>query len=135
MKLFISINISEDLKEESAILQAKLKKFNDVNISPKENLHITLKFIGETNNLEEIITKLDKIEFKEFTMTSAGAGFFPDENNIRIAWIGFKPCEELILLRGKICDYLGRQFKDELKFVPHLTIARMKRILPNEKKP
>ena len=46
------------------------------NYTPAENLHITLAFIGEYPNSEEVMDALSSIKFKPFTINLDGFGCF-----------------------------------------------------------
>ena len=56
------------------------------------NIHITLKFLGNTE--EEYIEKIEEImknavkETNSFEIQLKGAGVFPNQNYIKVAWIG-----------------------------------------------
>jgi len=104
-----------------------------------ENVHITLKFLGDTDEeqidrIEEIIKDAVK-EIDSFEIQLKGAGVFPNENYIRIMWIGIKNGEKIGEIAYKIDEQiseLGFQ-KERRKFSAHLTIARVKSVRNKEK--
>ena len=88
----------------------------------KENLHLTLRFLGEVDP-NRIIKALEDVEFEPFTVKLEGVGFFPNEKFVRVVWIGVgKGSEEIERLHEEVEKRLG---KDE-RFVPHVTVARAK---------
>ncbi|NQU98114.1 RNA 2',3'-cyclic phosphodiesterase [Candidatus Woesearchaeota archaeon] len=133
MRLFIAIDICKELKQEIANIQEKIKDLGRIKTVLEKNLHLTLKFLGEVDAPEKIIELLEKIDFKEFSITSSNIGFFPSDNFINVVWIGFKEANGLIELQKKICETLSKDFKKEKDYIPHLTIARIKYLSPEEK--
>lgn len=133
MRIFISINISEELKEETLKLQESIDSITGVNIIPINNLHITLKFLGENKNIQAIIEKLRKIKFEPFEIYSLNTGFFPNENHIKVVWIGFERSTQLEKLFEQIEDLIGENFEQKFSFSPHLTIARIKNLDQKDK--
>ena len=125
MRAFISIDVSEKVKEEIRKIQSQLPEF----IGKKtelENLHLTLKFLGEVSDeqVEKIKEKLKEIKFKKFETKIDEIGVF-SERFIRIIWIHLKNCEKL---QVEVDNALKSLFPKEKRFMSHLTIARVKKI-------
>lgn len=129
MRLFIAVDIPEEVKKELLKIQEEIKRLGKLNLIPKENIHITLKFLGEAKNSEEITNILETLEFEKFLLISNKIGFFPNENYISVMWLGFKEDEKLIELQKQIDEALSSHFKKGKDFVTHATIARVKHIL------
>ncbi len=129
MRAFISIEISEDIKREILKIQEQLPEFAGKLIE-FENLHLTLKFLGDIDKkeLKEIRKRLNEIRSKEFETGIDILGFF-SEDFIRIIWLHITNCEKLQKL---IDEKLGDLFEKE-RFTPHLTIARVKNIQDKKK--
>ncbi|MBN1788578.1 MAG: RNA 2',3'-cyclic phosphodiesterase [Sedimentisphaerales bacterium] len=135
MRLFIAVDINEELRTAVADLQ---KKFKDKTkkqtgikwVNPKL-MHLTLKFLGETdegkiddiNTAVEIACK-DKQPF-EFNFAKVGTFSRP----ARVLWLGSeKQNENLANLARDIEDTLeslGFE-KEQREFNAHLTLARIK---------
>jgi len=131
MRLFIAIEVLEDIKEYISELQEQIDTQNNkIGLVNKNSIHLTLKFLGEvqSSKLEEIKNNLKKITFKPFSVVLDNIGFFPSESNIRVIWIGLKPEDHVIELQKNIDDNLKSFFKKEKDFKPHLTLARVKYI-------
>jgi len=97
----------------------------------KENLHITLKFLGETDKMPAIEGKIKEIEgeFSPFKVSLKGVGAFPSQKRAKILWVGVeegvKHLTELFsTVENKVHD-LGFE-KEIRKFTPHITFARIK---------
>jgi 2'-5' RNA ligase len=127
MRLFISVDIPDEVKEEILKIQKEIKDLGRLSLSPKENIHITLKFLGEAEP-DKITEILDTINFKDFSVTSDRFGFFPNDNYISVIWLGFKEDNELKDLQKEIDEKLSILFRQEKNFITHATIARVKSI-------
>ena len=65
MRLFISINFNEETIEDLVNLQAELRGCGiDGNYTKPENLHLTLAFIGEYGNPDEVMEAIENVEFR-----------------------------------------------------------------------
>lgn len=102
----------------------------DVKLVEKENLHITLKFLGEVSSstITSIQKILSEIRFKPFNVVVKDIGVFPSYGNIRVIWVGIEEgAEKLKSLQSEIEGKLvALGFKREKEFIPHLTIGRVK---------
>ena len=130
MRIFIAIDLPEDVKEEIKKIQNILPDFSGKK-TELQNLHLTLKFLGEIeeDTLEKVKNKLKEIKFKKFKAKLSKIGVF-NENFIKIIWVKLENCDEL---QKEIDKKLADLFKEEERFMSHVTIARVKSIR-NKKK-
>ncbi|NYZ78676.1 RNA 2',3'-cyclic phosphodiesterase [Candidatus Micrarchaeota archaeon] len=133
MRTFIAIETSEELREKMAELQKQLA-IEGVKPVEKENLHLTLHFLGEIDEVmkDKVIKGMDKLNCKKFEMSCEVVGAFPSKNYIRVIWVGAEAPE-----LKQIYDQLGTEFarlgfKQE-QFSPHITLARVKFLKDKEK--
>ena len=98
-----------------------------------ENLHITLKFLGEIDeglrcDMMPIITGVCE-KHHPFQIVLSGLGCFPNPRNPRVLWVGVEQGgEELCRLAADLEGSMARLgFKQEKRFHPHLTIGRIKK--------
>lgn len=135
MRLFIAIELPKELGEQITELKKKLETEHAKVTITKEN-HLTLKFLGdvEESRVDDIKNTLKKVEFKQYKAKLDKVGVFPNEDYVRVVWIGVKPEEETIILKKKIDDALKDfKFKDDYDFHPHVTLARVKFVKDKEK--
>lgn len=125
-RIFIALSLPKAVKEEIKKIQEKLPEFIGKN-TEFENLHLTVKFLGDVNNkqLEMILEKLKEIDLKKFPVEINGLGVFT-ESYIRIIWLHLNGAEEL---QRQIDKKLEAFFEKENRFMSHVTIARVKHIL------
>lgn len=103
---------------------------------PAEQLHLTLRFFGETNEERclELQKHLQTLALPAFPLCIHGVGVFPSPHRARVLWVGIQAAPELKFLQGhieKITQSLG--FAAETKpFVPHLTLARLHKAAPRQ---
>ncbi len=129
MRLFIAIEIPEDIKEYLVKMQQNIDAAkNKIRFVNKDHIHLTLKFLGEVqpNKLDDIKNNLKEIDFKPFSVVLDNIGVFPSESCIRVVWVGLKPEEQVLELQKNIDENLKKLFKKEKGYKPHLTIARVK---------
>jgi 2'-5' RNA ligase len=130
MRCFIAVEMSND--EVIACLRELGKVRAALRLVSPENLHLTLKFLGEVN--EELIPEVRaSIEealqgFEPFNTTLKDLGTFPSLNYMRVVWVGIeKNREKLIEVQRSLDKSLVKPgFRRDRRFHPHLTIARVK---------
>jgi 2'-5' RNA ligase len=129
-RCFVALELPEEMKKFCTELQDKLRKneFVDANFTEKENIHLTLKFIGEINNddVKLVSEKLKTIKFGKIRFELGDAGVF-SEQNIRIIWLSLKG-HSLMEIQKRIDDALKDKYKSEFRFMAHITLARVKNV-------
>lgn len=137
MRLFIACDIPDSIKESIVHAQISLGKSDDkIKWVEKDNLHLTMKFLGETNKeiLEKIKINLSSIKFDIITTSVSGFGFFPRKGNIRVIWAGLTNADIINNLRKSIDSSLERlKIPEESKFKAHITLGRVKYIADKER--
>ncbi|MDD4182654.1 MAG: RNA 2',3'-cyclic phosphodiesterase [Candidatus Omnitrophica bacterium] len=132
MRLFIAIDIPEDLKEKLSRIVTRLKKYDlDAKWVNTSNVHMTLKFLGEASEeqLDKIKDTINMIagNFSRLELNVGSFGFFPKETSPRVFFISTDNEETLrnisLQLEDKL-EVLG--FAKECRFKPHLTLARFR---------
>jgi 2'-5' RNA ligase len=134
MRTFIAVELPENIKKKIGELQAPLKKTSAfVSWVKPENIHITLKFLGEVpeGKINEVFsaTEVSLENAKKFKMNLKGTGAFPDFRRPRVIWIGTaKGGEELSNMATKIEEEMEKigYPKENRKFSPHFTMGRVK---------
>jgi 2'-5' RNA ligase len=136
MRLFIAIEIPEDVKDYLARIQEKIcNDTNKIGYVNKNQIHLTLKFLGEVqpDKAEKIKNILKKIKFGKFSVYLDSIGVFPSESYIRVVWVGLKPEKQILELQKDIDEKLKGLFKKEKAFKAHVTLARVKYIEDKER--
>ena len=122
MRLFISIELKDRVKDELCMIQKRIKlQGMKGNFTTRENMHLTLAFIGEYGNPEQVSDALNDVFLEPMNLALNGFGCFKD-----LYWIGIKEDKGLIENVKRIRKVLsdnGIPF-DRKKFVPHITLVR-----------
>jgi 2'-5' RNA ligase len=144
MRLFVAIDINNNDIEKFQNYLCKKFGLNARYVKPtkKDNLHITIKFIGEKNDLEtkDIILELTKMHFTSFKIVFNHIGIFPNMLSPKIIWLGLddQSTEKLSGVYFQIyCilkKYADKKNSDDgiikdsdiKKIVPHLTVFRIR---------
>jgi len=132
MRAFIAIKLPKYIIEEVSKIQEILKKCNlNFKWVKAENTHLTLKFLGNTDNAKlekakEIIAQTAK-DFSGFKVKLESFGFFPNERRPRVFFISTTAHQILKSIADKLEDELKPLgFKKESRFKSHITLARIK---------
>ncbi len=137
MRSFIALELPEHVKANLYHMSETLKNSGIVvgKFVEKDNLHLTLKFLGDIDEplTEEIIEKLNEVKMKKFEVETGDAGFFPSREYIRIIWIELIS-KELLELRKDINNKLMKIgfLEEERGFSSHITLARIKSVKNKE---
>ncbi len=135
MRLFIAINFSEELKDIIYENELKIdKELLNGHITDKNNLHLTLVFIGETNKPKDISDVISKIDMNSFNILVKGLKYFKQRDK-RLYYLDIEKNENLVKIYNYLYDeLLNKGFSLEYReYVPHITLAR-EVILKNEVK-
>lgn len=139
MRLFVAVDIPTNTEIEGVM--SYVKKAGKVKAVEKENLHITLKFLGEVSDdkLSDIKNCIESSckNFKKFSIKLKGLGAFPSLSKPRVIWIGVDEGKDILSEIMRRLDECFHQmgFKKEKSYVPHITIARVKGFIKLDPRP
>jgi 2'-5' RNA ligase len=92
MRLFVALDIDESIRGKIVRFMEGVREFApDVRWVRAESLHVTLKFIGEQPDPEEIKQVLSKISCTPFGVACRGYGFFPTAKSARYFGLASNP--------------------------------------------
>lgn len=136
IRSFIAVALSSEIQAKlsqiSTELQAQLKGV-PVRWAPVENIHLTLKFLGDvsTANLEMLKTTLqgDVAGHNPFEISVGELGAFPNLRRPRVIWVNVQAPAELSTVQHGIETQMARLGypPEERSFHPHLTLGRVAR--------
>ncbi len=130
LRLFVAVEIPETAKDAvEEAFQPWRERFPRARWVPRENWHVTLKFLGRT--WPRLTTWVpDRIGeaaggLAPFRTGITGVGSFPSTRTGRVLWAGFEEEARMAELAGAIEAALVDEFPAERRaFHPHLTVAR-----------
>ena len=130
MRLFIAITLTDDVKDSLCETISELRAVaRRGRYTLRENLHLTLVFIGETNQVDDILDVMEEIceevLFKPIKISLSDAGVFKGRGG-DLHWIGVENRPELSKLADSLSDGLrSAGFEiEKRRFTPHITIGR-----------
>ncbi len=129
MRCFIAIDLDKKLTNKVIGVQKNLQNLNlDVKLVEPENLHFTVKFLGDVNeDGVEMVKKSLQTSLggeRAFSINIKGMGYFGKPSHIKTLWLGLSKGEgELTRLMERVNDYVKI---GESNFSPHLTMGRVK---------
>lgn len=133
MRLFVAVHLTEDVRERLAAVQDRLRPTQaDVSWVKAANMHITLKFLGETapKQVEGVRAALTNaaIAVAPFSIEVAGVGTFGGRVP-RIVWVGVRDgAQPLEALARTVEERLARVGfpKEKRGFTAHFTLGRVR---------
>ena len=134
MRLFVAIDISGDVKDYLRKISNNISSdYADVKLVNKNQMHLTLKFLGEVEEVKADVVKdnLRKIRFNRFKLKLSEIGVFPNEEYVKVVWVGLKENKTIMRLQQDIESSLSDSSKKGKEFHPHLTLGRVRSV--NEK--
>jgi len=127
MRLFIALDIDEEIRRRIERFVDGVRGFApDVRFVGPQSFHVTLKFLGETDQVEQIKSALREVKVSQFEVAFRGYGFFPGAKNARVFWAGIEaepPLQELASAVDTVMTPLGFE-REKGPYRPHLTLAR-----------
>ncbi len=135
LRTFVAVEITAEIRDRAAELIRQLQSVPaDVKWVEPENLHLTLKFLGEvplheTPRICEAVQR-GAAKVDPFELEVRGAGAFPGAARPRTLWLGAGAGgEEMIVLHKHVEKALGKlgYRTERRRFHSHLTLGRVRR--------
>ena len=128
MRIFIAVPLPDAVKSTLKNLQVSA---DNIRWQPPHQLHITLKFLGDTSeeDIQLLKSELADVSQPSFALRLTQWGTFPEKGRPSVIWVGVEPEQKITTLHKKVektCAVLGFD-ADERPFVPHITLGRPKK--------
>ncbi len=128
MRCFLAIEIPDEVKKELARIQTLIPE-SKMKFVERENLHLTLKFLGELSDFQVNKAKeaLKQVNFGKFKANLGEVGVFPSQSFVRVVWVALEPLEKVKELHHLIDAALEKEkFRADSAFESHITLTRVK---------
>jgi RNA 2',3'-cyclic 3'-phosphodiesterase len=135
MRTFIAVQIPQEIQQAVGEYIDSMKKcLKDIKWVEPQNLHFTIKFLGEVKNsdignIKECVANVAN-EFSPFSLGLSDIGFFPSEYRPKVVWIGVDGGEDTLLDLYQDMERCFEEYgfdREAKTFSPHLTIGRAKK--------
>jgi len=125
-RLFVAIRPPEQIRE---LLLDAMDDSADFRWQDDEQLHLTLRFIGEVERpiADDLAAELGRIHAPPFELRIMGTGRF-EQGSSGALWAGVEPKAPVTALAAKVeraCIVVGLE-PERRAFHPHITLARWK---------
>jgi len=127
MRLFVALDIDPAIRQRIVVFRDEMRRLApEVRWVSPETFHVTLQFLGETAELDEICRALPSLQGPPITLAFRGVGFFPNPRAPRVFWVGIEADAHLQSLVSDVAQSLAPLGfeRDPGAFTPHLTLAR-----------
>lgn len=125
-RLFVALSLPDDVAASLSCVQTGVP---GARWQTREQLHLTLRFIGETDGrqAQAVHDALAVIEAPSFSLALHGVGEFGGKRPAAL-WAGVRPNPALMHLQRKIETALQRigSPADRPRYLPHITLARLR---------
>jgi RNA 2',3'-cyclic 3'-phosphodiesterase len=131
MRLFVAIELPEDIRRQLVRVQDSLREVIDAKWVRAEQMHLTLKFLGETadEELPGVVEALKSVRFGAVELWTEGVVCFPPHGAVRIVAMGLGDrddrCAMLAEEIDRVCHEVGFKLEGR-KWKPHVTVGRVK---------
>ena len=135
-RLFVALPIPERVRDEMIRVQRELKPLalGDIRWTNAEQLHLTLKFLGKVpvGCIAAVKSSLTEAcaGVRPFPLRAGGIGFFPNERQPRVIWVGFEDAENVLAaLQTRVARLLA-PFEEKPgaeKYLAHTTLGRFQK--------
>ena len=130
IRAFVAVRIDPGVAQRICEAQSKLdKSLRGLRWVKRENLHLTLKFLGEVRE-DRVMPITDALEqalysTPRFSLACRGLGVFPDIRKPRVMWVGLEgePLARLATAVEEALEPMGFA-REKREFKPHLTVGR-----------
>lgn len=139
IRSFIAVELGSQVLGSIAKFQRKLVDTgSDLKLVELENIHITLRFLGETplRLNDKIGEEIKTIKFEPFEVSIRETGVFPDLRRINVVWVGIEKGNlELVNIHSQVESKLKKLGirPDDRGFSPHITVARVRSAINKDK--
>ncbi|NLY72972.1 MAG: RNA 2',3'-cyclic phosphodiesterase [Tissierellia bacterium] len=126
MRVFLALDISENWKREIFEVQNQLlKKAFRARPIARENLHLTMQFIGDISDPVSLIHVLDELPLNGIKLLPRGLASFKRPRE-ELVYLELEETRELLEFNKQVrraLDSIGQVY-DKKKFLPHISIMR-----------
>lgn len=128
IRCFVSLDLPTHIIQSTTNIQNNIKNQNFFSgkYTKPQNIHLTLKFLGEISlsQVESVKQALSMIQINPIKIQISNLGVF-SRRNVRIIWL---KVDGVNSLQKQVDCALSELFPVEERFMGHITIARVKKI-------
>ena len=122
MRLFIALQLNDEMKDVLEAMQDHMRSRGvKGNYTKRDNLHLTLAFIGEFDDPQAVLDAIDRAKLRPFDISLSGTGTFRS-----LWWAGIDggmALQSFVRRLRRELDDAGIPY-DHKKFSPHITLIR-----------
>jgi 2'-5' RNA ligase len=130
-RVFLALDLSQEVRGRIMELEEEVDRASgDVKLVSAENLHVTMKFLGDigSGGVKAVHEVMRLVRENPFPMEAKGTGVFPNPRMARVLWVGVGvgSDEVVSIFRQLEAGLTKAGFPKERDFTPHITIGRVR---------
>jgi 2'-5' RNA ligase len=130
-RAFLALDLSLDVRGRIMELEREVDRAGgDVKLVAAENLHVTIKFLGDISSqgVEAVNGVMNMVKSNLFPIEAKGTGVFPNPRMARVLWVGVgMGSDDVVSIFTQLEAGLTKAgFPRERDFTPHITIGRVR---------
>ena len=130
-RAFIALELPGEIRQRIMVLEDEISKTGaDVKLVEFDNLHVTMKFLGDISieSVERVHQAMRGVKASKYQLRVKGTGVFPNSRMVRVLWVGTdEGAEETVNIFKQLEERLSQMgFSRERVFTPHITIGRVR---------
>jgi len=133
MRCFVAVELIAELRQPLVALLAQLPRSREVRWCTPDQLHVTLKFLGEVPEarIPQVCQVLTDVSagIAPFSIRLSGLGCFPTRQSPRVLWCGVEDaaqgCGRWVAAADPLLAELGFE-RESRAYTPHITLGRSK---------
>jgi RNA 2',3'-cyclic 3'-phosphodiesterase len=132
LRAFVALELPGPAIDSLVLFQGELSSTGaDLKLVERENLHFTVKFLGEIteSQVADCKARLGSLSLQGAQVEVRGVGAFPTSNKPRVVWAGVLQEHEALvapIAETVIASLEGIGERDERPFRAHVTLARVR---------
>ncbi len=136
IRAFIAFDLTPEILRRLGQISTQFQdRLNGIPVRwvPVENIHLTLKFLGDVSiaNLDMLkrVLQTEAGGHRGFEISVGGGGAFPNTRRPRVIWVGVESPPDLFSVQAGIENQMARlgYAREERPFSAHLTLGRVSR--------
>lgn len=133
-RMFVALELPEDVRSRmTESFSSAKEKYRGIGWVRPEGLHVTLRFLGDTDRIQEERMKMElkalSSRFGQMRVSYEGVGSFGRGQTMSVVWVGVKDLSGSLQLLAEAAEEAAVSCgfpRETRRFSPHITLGRVR---------